>query len=233
MKAEDVLVIDDSVIKGCPGAGAGVLLVEGIEGAAPPALLEEVRLEAESGLRARHAGRDRAALAALPPFPSYIAFYKRFKKTYHVLLQLESVALKQRSIASPGSLVTAMFMAELESGLLSAGHDPRTLALPLRLLTAGGGESFETMNGEVKQLKAGDLHMADPGGTVSSVIYGPDRRSQLQPDTPSVLYTTYAVPGVADAALAEHLDILDSYVQRLHPEAVTVLKSIFRAPPPR
>ncbi len=233
MKPEDVLVIDDGVTEGCPDAGAGVLLVEGIEAAAPPALLEEVRLQAESSLRARYAGQDRAALAALPPFPSYIAFYKRFKKTYHVLLQLESVALKQRSIASPGGLVTAMFMAELESGLLSAGHDPRALTLPLRLLTAAGGEDFETMSGEVKQLKAGDLHMADRDGTVSSVIYGPDRRTQLQPDTASVLYTTYAVPGVTDAELARHLDILESYVQRLHPEAVTALKGTFRAPPPR
>ncbi len=124
MKPEDVLVIDDGVTEGCPDAGAGVLLVEGIEAAAPPALLEEVRLQAESSLRARYAGQDRAALAALPPFPSYIAFYKRFKKTYHVLLQLESVALKQRSIASPGGLVTAMFMAELRVGSSAPGTTP-------------------------------------------------------------------------------------------------------------
>ena len=123
------------------------------------------------------------------------------------LLQLESVALKQRSIASPGGLVTAMFMAELETGLLSAGHDRRTLALPLRLMSAAGGEEFETMSGEIKRLKAGDLHMADPSGTVSSVVYGPDRRTQLQPDTISALYTTYAVPGVTDAQVARHLNI--------------------------
>jgi len=84
------------------------------------------------------------------------------------------------------------------------------------------------MSGEIKRLKAGDLHMADPSGTVSSVVYGPDRRTQLQPDTISALYTTYAVPGVTDAQVARHLNILESYVQRLHPEAVTKLKATFR-----
>lgn len=233
MKPDDVLLIDRSVVEDCPETGAGMLLVAGIQGAAPDALLQSVRLEAESRLRATHAGQDRATLAAAPPFSSYVAFYKRFKKTYHVLLQLESVALKERSIASPGDLVTAMFMAELETGLLSAGHDPRSLTLPLRLLVATGGEDFETMNGDVKQLKPGDLHMADRQGTVSSVIYGPDRRSQLQPDTTAVLYTTYAVPGVTDAELARHLDVLEAYVRRLHPEALTQIKAAFRPPPSR
>ena len=47
------------------------------------------------------------------PIPAYNACYKGFKKTYHVQLQLESVALKGRSIPRVAALMEAMFMAEL------------------------------------------------------------------------------------------------------------------------
>ena len=54
---------------------------------------------------------------------AYAAYYERFNKTYHVQLQLESVALKGKSIPRVSALVEAMFMAELENLLLTAGHD--------------------------------------------------------------------------------------------------------------
>lgn len=223
VKPEDVIRIDPDVDDAWPGAGAGVLLVHGLRGREPSAGLETKRSEVESRLRATYSGQDKAAIAQSEPFPAYAAFYKRFKKTYHVLLQLESVALKGRDIASPNGLVTAMFMAELETGLLSAGHDAEALQLPLRMAVARGGESFVTMGGEEKRLKPGDLFMADAAGIVSSIIYGPDQRTRLGPASDSALFTCYAVPCVSKEAVLRHLQLLGSYLRLLEPPAEVAL----------
>ena len=62
----------------------------------------------------------------------YINYYKRFKKTYHVLLQLESIN-KNKSIPRVDAPVQAMFMAELNSFLLTAGHDLNRIQSPIKI----------------------------------------------------------------------------------------------------
>jgi hypothetical protein len=80
---------------------------------APPA--DQARLALEDQLRARYSGLDRAAIEASPEMQAYRAYYKRFKKTYHVLLQLESIAFKAKSIPNVAALVESMFMAEIKT----------------------------------------------------------------------------------------------------------------------
>ena len=69
---------------------------------------------------------------------AYRDYYKRFDKTYHVQLQLESLLFKGKSIPSVAGLVDAMFMAEMKDWLLTAGHDLDSLQLPLRLEATTG-----------------------------------------------------------------------------------------------
>ncbi len=88
-------------------------------------------MELRQQIRDRYAALDRVALQAVAPIPAYAAYYRRFGKSYHVIAQLESVARKGRDIPSVASLVEAMFMAELESLILTAGHDLDTLELSL------------------------------------------------------------------------------------------------------
>ncbi len=64
-----------------------------------------------------------AALPGWGPLPAYASYYRAFDKTYHVLGQLKSVAVKGKAIPSVAALVEAMFIAELHNGLLTAGHD--------------------------------------------------------------------------------------------------------------
>lgn len=195
-----------------PGAAAGVLAVTDAGGHASPgfAALAD-RLEA--GLRERFAGFDRPALAALPTLQAYKEYYKRFKKTYHVLLQLESVVLKDRPLPRATPLVQAMFMAELKNQLLTAGHDLASLQGGLRLGVAAGDESYTTLSGEVQELKPGDMFISDEGGVISSVIYGPDQRTRLQPGTRAAVYTVYAPPGIGAQAVYRHLEELRDFVQ--------------------
>ena len=156
--------------------------------------LDGRKAELESQLRARF--RDRAELKALDPIPAYTAYYKRFKKTYHVLLQLESVVLKGKPIPRVAALVEAMFMAELKNLMLTAGHDLDAIVTPLRIDVADGSERYVRMNGEEQVLKAGDMYIADAEGIVSCIIYGPDNRTRIRPETERVVFTVYAPPGI-------------------------------------
>ena len=58
---------------------------------------------------------DRVALRREPILKAYQEHYKRFEKTYHVHLQLESIVFKGKPIPTSVALVEAMFMAEVNS----------------------------------------------------------------------------------------------------------------------
>ncbi len=113
-----------------PDAHAGVLVLRGVTNPANHAELEKQKSDLEERLRGRFAGLDRSALLQLPELRAYDAYYSRFKKTYHIQLQLESIILKGKPIPAVAALVEAMFMAEMEDLLLTAGHDLDSLKLP-------------------------------------------------------------------------------------------------------
>ena len=216
-----MITVDPKCSELYPGLCIGFLALNGTSSAGENGdrALDLRRAELEAELRRRLSGIDKATLATLPPFPAYSAYYKRFKKTYHVLLQLESVALKGRSLASPGALVQAMFMAELENRLLTAGHDLDSIAGPIVVRAATGREEFITLDGHERRLKPLDLHMADDHGVISTIIYGPDSRTRIHPGTGRVLYTVYGVPGIEPAEVDLHLQRLEEYATLAAPNA--------------
>jgi DNA/RNA-binding domain of Phe-tRNA-synthetase-like protein len=203
-----------------PGAAVGILAMADVSNPAHHEQLDGKKSALEASLRQQFEGYDRAQLRALPVLQAYHHYYRRFRKTYHVQLQLESVALKNKSIPSVAALVEAMFMAELEHQLLTAGHDLDVVQLPLRADVATGCESFTRMDGQEQQIKAGDMMICDRVGALSTVIYGPDRRTQITPATRRVLFTVYAPRGVPSSAVLDHLDDLESNVRLVAPHAV-------------
>lgn len=226
-----MVVLDDSCASQYPGLVIGFLDVDGVGKESLTGLrgLELRRAELEEELRRRFSALDRATLATVHPFPAYASYYRRFKKTYHVLLQLESVAFKQRRILSPHPLVQVMFMAELENRLLTAAHDADAVVGAVQVRVASGEEEFVSLDGEEHRLKPGDLHMKDDLGVISSIVYGPDSRTRLHPGTSHVLYTVYGVPGVGIEAVEMHLDRLEEYVGLVAPDAVVVAKEALPA----
>src|SRR5512136_246910 len=116
-----------------PEAHAGVLVMSEAENPSRHNALEEQKTLLEKQLREHFAGQDRLAIRKLPVLQAYEAYYRRFAKTYHVQLQLESIVFKGKSIPSVAVLVEAMFMAEVNNLLLTAGHDLDELQLPARL----------------------------------------------------------------------------------------------------
>ena len=181
--------------------------------------LEWRKAELEDHLRSQFSGQDRAALASHPILQAYSTYYKRFKKTYHVQLQLESITWKGKTIPAMPALVESMFMAEMKNLLLTAGHDLDTLSLPLVLDVSTGTERYTLMRGDEQTLKPGDMMISDQNGVTSSIIYGPDQMSQITPGTRNAVFTVYAPAGIGDRAVRRHLMDIQEYILLFSPQA--------------
>jgi DNA/RNA-binding domain of Phe-tRNA-synthetase-like protein len=210
-----------------PGATAGFLAMKNVSNPERHEALDQRKTALETELQARFAGKDRAALAALPTIQAYTDYYSRYRKTYHVLLQLESVALKGRPIPRAAALVEAMFMAELKNQLLTAGHEMAVIQPPVTVGVAAGDERYTLLSGKQQALTPGDMFMADTQGVISSVLYGPDDRTRITPSTGRVLFAVYAPPGIAPAAVSEHLQDIRSNVMLIAPEAELELLCLY------
>lgn len=191
--------------------------------------LEKRKADLEAELRSQFSGQDRAALSSHPILQAYNNHYKRFKKSYHVQLQLESIVWKGKSIPSVSALVEAMFMAEMKNMLLTAGHDLDVLSLPLTLDVSKGTESYILMRGEEQVLKPGDMMISDQAGVISNVIYGPDQRTQITANTHNAIFTVYAPQGIAREAVEEHLKDIRDYILIFAPQAQIELLEVFGA----
>ncbi|MFQ5944018.1 MAG: hypothetical protein ACE5JF_10735 [Anaerolineales bacterium] len=210
-----------------PGASVGVLVMSGVTNPQHhPGLLERKK-QLEQALRARYASHDRAGLKTLPVLAAYGAYYKQFKKTYHVQHQLESIVFKQRDISSVAALIEAMFMAELKNLLLTAGHDLNRVDPPLRIDVSQGTESYIRMNGEQQVAKERDMMIVDNAGILSSILYGPDRRTRIKPQTERVIFTVYAPPGIEEKDVQEHLGDIQENVNIIAPQASVELLQTF------
>ena len=156
--AIDMLDVSSSFRDAYPGACIGILALENVTNAEEDPGLNARKKDLETRLRERFGGMMRADLLQMEPLRSYVAYYKRFRKTYHVLLQLESIISGGKDIPRANCLVEAMFMAELKNQILTAGHDRAQIIPPLQASVATGVEAFVTMSGRQQDLTAGDMY---------------------------------------------------------------------------
>lgn len=209
-----------------PGACVGLLAVDKVANPESDGRLEARKSELAGQLRAQY--RTREDVLALAHVQAYREYYRRFGKTYFVLLQMESVAVKNKPFPNGAALVEAMFMAEVKSGLLTAGHDMAALAGQLVLDVAAAGESYTGISGREQATMAGDMLMRDREGIISSVVFGPDYRTRITAGTSRSLFVVYAPPGIEQSLVERHLgDILDN-VRLFAPEAMSVGGGIYR-----
>lgn len=193
-----------------PGSIVGTLVLRGVAAPKTSEALNTKKRELEEWLRANYSSREE--LQALPVLQAYADYYKAFRKNYHVLFQLESVALKGKPIPSVNPIVEAMFISELENMLLTAGHDLDRVQMPVTADIASGQESYTLMSSQQQTAQAGDMMMADQAGVISSVIYGPDRRTRITPQTKNTFFVVYAPPGIGERAVKEHLGAIRDYI---------------------
>jgi len=211
-----------------PEAQVGGLVMRTVSNPTHHPELEHQKAALEEQLRAQFSGQDRAAIASHPILQAYNEYYRRFKKTYHVQLQLESIVLKGKSIPNVAALVEAMFMAEMKDMLLTAGHDLDTLHLPLGLDVATGTEQYTILRGEEQILKPNDMMISDQIGVISSILYGPDQRTQITADTHNVVFTVYAPPGIDETTVIEHLQHIKENVMIFAPQAQVESLNVYK-----
>ena len=205
----------------------GVLAMEGIDNTGKCPALEERKDAMEQSLRTLYAGKSRKEVGAEHPFEAYGRYYKAFGKNYHVLFQVETVALKEKPIFSPSPLVAVMFMAELHTGLLTAGHDLDRIEPPFLLDVSKGGETYTSLGGTQRSLLAGDMFFSDRNGILSSIIYGPDDGSAITAATTRALFTVYGTPSISAGEVRAHLEEIEELVRILSPGAARKELAVF------
>jgi DNA/RNA-binding domain of Phe-tRNA-synthetase-like protein len=191
--------------------------------------LEQRKAELEKRLRGQYASQSRESLKLHPVLQAYAAYYKRFDKTYHLQLQLESVTFKEKPIPRVAALVEAMFMAELEDLILTAGHDLDEVRGQLAVEVASGEEKYLLPNGQEQATKPGDMFIHDDDGILSTIIYGPAARARITPSTTRVIFTSYAPAGIGSVQVLAHLEHLKENVLIITPGAEVEYQGVITA----
>jgi DNA/RNA-binding domain of Phe-tRNA-synthetase-like protein len=204
-----------------PGAAIGLLEISHVENTLSSPALTLRKRETEARLRTDYAGFGRQDLLALPVMAAYERYYKRFDKTYHVLLQVESIVLKSKNLPDVSPLVDANFCAEVGTQVLTAGHDAAKLVEPVWMDVSRAGDELTPMNGAARPIKAGDMVMRDGLGLCCTILYGQDNRSPILAETRHVLYVAYAPPGVPAEAVEAQLRQIEQNVRLFAPLART------------
>lgn len=210
-----------------PGAMMGILAMENVTNPPVHDDLEDEKHKLERQLRERYSTLKRDELIELPSIRPYVEYYRNFKKTYHTLLQLESVVLMGKSLPRVAALVEAMFIAELKNQLLTAGHDLDAIQGAPTLEIARGDEVYNLLGGKEAVLKENDMFVMDGHGIISSIIYGPDQRTRIVEQTRRVLFTVYAPSGISATLLEQHLSDLEQNVHIIAPQASVLEKQIY------
>lgn len=169
-------------------------------------------------LGARFADYDRKAAFGENP---YYRFFRKFKKTYPVMLQMESVLFKGRPFPLDNPVTAVAFLLELTTQILSGTHDVDRLAGPVELFLGTEKAPFEGMRGRELHTYPGDFCGRDGAGIIFSEIAGTDGRTCAREDSRHVIYPVFGTPGMARETVEGALAALRRYVQTLAPAAQT------------
>ena len=149
----------------------------------------------------------------------YFRYFRKFKKTYPVMMQFESVLLKGREFPKSNAVTAVPFLAELETHVLTGTHDVEQLLGPAELYLAQAKEPFAGLRGDLVHTYPGDVCARDEGGIIFSMIAGADARTRARQTSRHVFYPVFGVPGQDPAALRPTQERLAEYARILAPDA--------------
>jgi DNA/RNA-binding domain of Phe-tRNA-synthetase-like protein len=214
-----------------PRGKIGLLEISNVDNTQPALALDQEKRAIEERLREKFANYSRNDFLELPVMAAYHRYYRKFGYTYHVLLQLESVVHKGKSLPNVSPLVDANFAAELETLILTAGHDVAQLKEPVLIDVARGDDQITQMNGVQKDVPAGDMLMRDVGGVACTILRGQDNRSPISKATTHVLYVSYAPAGITEEQIQKQLDMMEKHVRMFAPICRVENKELICAKP--
>ncbi len=214
-----MLTLNHSIIDQYPNLPFGIMIMNNLHNSTTHPALDNEKLLLEQSIRHKYGDLKRSELKSISPLYEYAQFYKRFKKTYHVQLQLESVALKNKSLPSVAAIVEAMFMAELKNQVLTAGYDLSNINMPVEATLSNGDVSFMGMGEKEKTPPKGDVIFKSIDTVLGSIICGPNHANRITSETKSVMFTVYGVPDITQEQIEQHFDDIVDYVKIVSPNA--------------
>jgi len=201
-----------------PNAVFGIMVAQEVNTTADRSRMDILKNAEIELIKTRYKAYERKTVSCSEPICHYVAYYKKFKKTYPVLLQLESILLKNKGIPNVGIPVEAMFLAEVNNQLLTAGHDLNQIDGDLTMNIAAGTENYRGISGKDQQLTKNDLFLSDKSGILSSILNGPDYRTRITDATQNVMYFVYGVDGITKEQIRNHLENIRNYLMAAIPD---------------
>jgi len=217
--------ISSDFTKAYPGSAVGILVLENVEIQNKDSGFDAAKRKIILGLKKQFP--DLNSLKAQPVIQAYSKYYKKYDKSYHVLGQLRSVIFEDRPLPSVSPLIEAIFTSELKNMLLTAFHDLEKMIFPLLIGISSGEETNISLSGDEKRLKPADMMVSDQTGVISSVIYGPDKRTCVTPSTSKILIVVYAPDGIRRESIINHFLDIESLIQMISPECKRTLHLVF------
>ena len=144
-------------------------------------------------IRAEGAAYDRETWFRQEP---YFRYFRKFKKTSPVMMQVESFLLKGKPFPEGRYTNAVAFLTELRTRCLLGSHDA------------------DMIEGDLVTCR-------DDRSIVVSMIAGADARTCLSEDTRHVLYFAFGTPGMETETLTGYLEQVEKYAKVLAPGAQT------------
>ncbi len=145
---------------------------------------------------------------------NYDSYFKQWKKTYPIEFQIKTIK-DGRRFPKVSALVDVMFLAELNSCILTSGHDLDKIQGNLTFDVSSGGENYLKLNGQEQKLKQNDVILKDGEGLLASILYGPARRTSITMKAKNALYFAWC-PYITDEELIKaHLNEILSYISNI------------------
>ncbi|MFR4068161.1 MAG: hypothetical protein ACLT1T_04295 [Oscillospiraceae bacterium] len=155
----------------------------------------------------------------------YFRFFRKFKKTFPVMMQFESVLLKGREFPKSNAVTAVPFLAELETHVLTGTYDVEQLLGPAELYLAQAKEPFAGLRGDLVHTHRRSLRPRR-GRHHLSMIAGADARTCARQTSRHVFYSVFGVPGQDPAALRPMQERLAEYARILAPDAEVSCQTI-------
>lgn len=178
---------------------------------------QKIKEQEMQKIRESRAAYERKEFSQHDPVGSpYVRYYKKFKKTYHVMHQLESI-LKGDNFPNSNLLVQVLFLAELKHAILIACHDTDQIDGDLTICISRKGEEYLGAGEREIQLKENDIIMKDQKNILVSIIYGQDHNTRITNQTKNALYLVDGVPELTKEAVKQTLEDMERYLHILDP----------------
>lgn len=151
----------------------------------------------------------------------YFRYFRKFKKTSPVMMQVESFLLKGRPFPEGRYTNAVAFLTELKTRCLLGSHDAEMIEGDLVIYTESEKTSFPSIHGGEAHSYPGDVTCKDDISIVVSMIAGADERTCLKEDSRHILYFAFGTPGMETETVQGYLDQVEEYVKVLAPSART------------